>query len=109
MDEHDIEEANRKLLTEGDDSIIECHEHNTKCRWGDLDDIGQLAVLSGIDAKTECLLTTCRRDRPMIITSLKAAYPDGSPLVSEEVHTVSTDMELTFWVKEEEEKKRDGT
>lgn len=64
MKDSDIEEANRKLLTKGDDSIIECPEHQTKVRFGDLTLIGQLTVLNGWDfGDDECVLVQCRNQK----------------------------------------------
>lgn len=56
-EEEELIKRNRKLLTKGDDSEIECSEHNCKKRWGDLDPLTQLAVLAGLDIEGDtCIM-----------------------------------------------------
>lgn len=39
-----------------DETVIECHDHGVKAKWGDLSPIQQLAVIEGIDVDHECIL-----------------------------------------------------
>lgn len=57
MTDEEVIMANKALLTEGDDTLVECREHNVKCRFGDLSPIAQLAVLSGLDQRGDvCIM-----------------------------------------------------
>ena len=58
-----IEAANRALLVEGDDTIVECRDHNVKMRYGDLDPVSQIALLNGLDLRGDKCILTPRRDR----------------------------------------------
>lgn len=50
MSEQKMIAANAKLLDfDGDESTITCADHGVTRRWGDLDPVVQLAVLSGLD------------------------------------------------------------
>lgn len=59
--EEKVIQANRKLLIHGDDTRVNCIEHNCSARFGDLDYITQLAVLNGWDVKGPVCIMTPRK------------------------------------------------
>lgn len=59
-----IEEQNELLLTEGDESDVYCETHNFRTTFGQLNSIGQLALLSGLDqVGDKCILQECLNER----------------------------------------------